>query len=212
MAAVILPNVASVAKVVMKGSHGGHSFVNTWYMKYGSFPTDQAGANNAAAIMAATYWTAFANRLSTGASHVQTQLIDLASRQGLVGVDSAQHLGTKVCPAPLPNSVACCISFVIQDRYRGGHPRMYLPAADQTDIINGNTWEPTTLGAYQSDANNFHTQLNGLTVGGTTWQHVVVRYYSQTLLLTTPLVRPIAGTKVGSRVDTMRRRLGKETT
>lgn len=210
MATVILPVVPNVCKVIMHGSKSGHTFINTWYAKYGTFPTDQAGANAVAAAMATAYWNAFGSVQATAAGHVSTQVIDLATRTGITGVDTTTHSGTHAGAQALPVNVACCISWVIADRYRGGHPRIYLPAADGTDIGTASSWSTTSLAAYQNAANGFHAAINALTTAGTTWQHVAVRYFSQNQVLPNPYVRPVNGTVVHTRVDTQRRRLGKE--
>jgi hypothetical protein len=106
--------------------------------------------------------------------------------------------------------VALCISWSISDRYRGGHPRTYLPGIDGTFVTGGRLLTTAGHTAYLNAAAGFLTNMNAMTAGGSSWQMCCVRYFSQHQLLANPLVRTITGQSVHGRIDTQRRRLGKE--
>lgn len=207
---VVLPDVPQMHKVIIKGLTQGAPFVNTFFAKSAAASFDQTAMDVIAAGMSAAYWQSFGPVLLTTTTHVQCQVIQLSSRTQPFGISTAAHAGAKVVAGPLPLNVACCVSHSISDRYRGGHPRMYLPAANGTDVQNGKTWVSGSLSAYQSAADAFLAAVNGLTAGATSWELYAVRYYSNHQLLATPLTRKVNKEVVHSRIDSMRRRTGKE--
>jgi hypothetical protein len=208
--AVILPDAAGVVRIVHKGLLQGLNYVNTFHVR-GSLGTyTEADMVAVATAMHTAYVNAFIPNLNTGTSLELTQAIDLTSRTGPVGVHQVRSVGT-INTANLPsNQSAVCISWLITDRYRGGHPRMYLPLSASSDIQNGRTLTTAKLGLIDAAASGYLTSVTSMAIAGQTWEPVAVRYYSQGQLLGVPLQRAIKDAAVHSRVDSMRRRTGKE--
>jgi hypothetical protein len=197
-------------KVVVHGTHLTHPYVNSFHVKFtGSIP-DQNTANSIAEALVAQYWTAFGPVLSTLTVHTISQAIDLSTRTSFVGNAVAAHAGSHAGGGGLIASTAVCMSQVIQARYRGGHPRMYLPLGDASWISNGSTILPTNLTAYQAAGAAFKSGVDGLATAGLTYKLWAVRYWDQHQLLVTPQTYPVNSVTTHSRVDSMRRRTGKE--
>ena len=64
-----------------------------------------------------------------------------------------------------PASTSIGISWIIQQRYRGGHPRTYLPGIAITQLSDNTTINPSTVSAIQNAARGFHAAVNALAVG-----------------------------------------------
>jgi hypothetical protein len=210
MAKVILPPVAGVLRVVMNGLTQGHPYVNTWHVQYTGNPPDQAVINQIAATQASIYWSNFGLVLNTSTNHKLTQVIDLSSRTAFVGTNSTAHVGQHPGTAVPSVQIACCISWKINARYRGGHPRMYLPAGDNADITGGSLWTSAVQLAYTSNAQAFFNSIEQDATAGLSYNMVCVRYFDQHVLLTDPMVIQIQDGVCRPRIDSMRRRLGKE--
>jgi hypothetical protein len=210
MVAIVLPDTPNCFKIIMKGTTQGTPFINTWYMQHAGGTMDQLTMDALATACANAYWTSWATAFGTADGHVLTTAVNLQSRTSGFGTSSVAHAGSTTPTARLPVGVAVCISEIIQDRYRGGHPRFYLPALQNSWIVNGKNWETTALGGLQSSANAFRTALNAINSGSTQWTLVAVRYFIHGQLQSQGQVRPVTGMKVRTRVDSMRRRYGSE--
>jgi hypothetical protein len=208
--AVILPDAPGVIRLVHRGDLQGITYVNTMHIlgSQGSYSQNDMQAIASAAHLA--YSNAFIPQLNTGTSLQSTKAIDLTSRTAYWGEDTTPHTGTNVATVFPANSVAYCISWNIHDRYRGGHPRLYLPGCSTTDFTVGRTLTNTKAQALDTAAQGYLTSLAAITTGGQTFLPVCVRYYSQHQLVSPPYIRQIYDSTVHHRIDSMRRRTGKE--
>jgi hypothetical protein len=93
---------------------------------------------------------------------------------------------------------------------------MYLSGVNASVYTNGRTWTPTRQAAYQTAGRAFLAAINAMAIGSRTYQLCAVSYYHTVggiqQYKTPPDVYPITDVVMHTRVDTMRRRLGKETT
>jgi len=107
------------------------------------------------------------------------------------------------------NAAACCVSWKTAAHYRGGHGRMYLVAGDASGILTGNTFESVYLSAMNTAANGFLNDIKVISMTPAVTP-VLVRRTSNGVPLIPPLTYEITSAVVDSRVDTQRRRLGKD--
>lgn len=113
----------------------------------------------------------------------------------------------------LPANVACCISWPIAVHYRGGHPRTYLSGIPASAISNNTTFDSDYVAIVAADAQDFHTGLEALSGldGITSVEHGAMSFVSGGEWRTPPVFRRIAdGAHVDSRIDSQRRRLGRD--
>ena len=209
MATVILPPVPSVMRFAVSGTNQGQKWVNIFHSKYSNVPADAATVNAICQAVHTAYVNAFTTLWSSSTILITVDGQDLASRTAATGTFSLTHPGVQTT-IPMALQVALCISWSISDRYRGGHPRTYLPGIDGTFVTGGRLLTTAGHTAYLNAAAGFLTNMNAMTAGGSSWQMCCVRYFSQHQLLANPLVRTITGQSVHGRIDTQRRRLGKE--
>jgi hypothetical protein len=207
---VILPPVPNAVQVAVTGNLNALPWANIFHLSHSAGALSSGTLDAVAASVGNAYSSHFLALMSTVSSVEQVKAMDLSSRTGPIGLDVTHRPGTGAGTAPAANSVAFCVSWSIVDRYRGGHPRTYIPGMLGTNIVNGHTWLDTFRLGMLGAASAFRTDLNAITAGGLTWQMVCVRYFSGHALLPDPAVRPIFAAVCRTRVDSMRRRTGKE--
>lgn len=163
-------------------------------------------AGNVRAVWVSNFIPLQVTALNLGAVVVE----DLSSATGPVGTASGSTNGTDA-GAPLSANAAACISWKIARRYRGGHPRMYVGGIAQTRLTNANTWLPAFVTAVDAAAEAFRTAINATVLaGGGNAQLAVVHYRANGLPLVPPQASIITSAVVDTRVDSQRRRLGRD--
>jgi len=211
-AMVALPDAAEIVLVRVVGTNQGTGWQNTFHMQYSPATPAVAVADlNALCTSVLGAWaTNFSPLCNTSQALASATAVDLTNRAAAQGSATNTSAGTRAGTA-VTNQVACVVSWQINHRYRGGHPRTYLPAGVLADITSGHLWAaPAFTTAATNAAAAFRTALNAITAGTKTWQMVTLSYYSGGALLAVPTPYTIQGAKVHGRVDTQRNRLGKE--
>jgi len=211
-----LPDAPRCVKIRLIGQNNSVPWVNVMHMQWnngGTIPTTGGLGTMATAIR--TSWAAnFAPLFCNTSSLTAVELTDVSSRTGNQSTDTTTVLGTSIQPAA-PLQTAAVISWTIARRYRGGHPRTYFAGVDTSRYTLGRTWTAAAITAYSAAAQTLRSTINGLTADGNVWAMVNVSYYHTVGGLAAYKVPPdidvITGLKFHTRVDTQRRRLGKET-
>lgn len=173
-----LPAVAKVVRVDHHYSQAGASNIQIreFYQYAGTLSTADA-VTWLAAIVAGmiTFVTAAMNNTLTFNS---SELTDLSSTSAPQVLNSSGHVGGTGF-APLAAGTALVIRKHLVRRYRGGHPRTYLPGMSQPFLTTPTQWDPTELGvvvaAYQAYITAATTTPGGTAIGAIT--HVNVSYY-----------------------------------
>ena len=185
--------------------------MNGFYLQFTGTGPSQADMTALATAMNGIWNTRFAPLAVTNVSMTNLDVQDLSSDMGLIGVSSTVRAGTRTASTPLPASVAMVVSWKISRHYRGGHPRTYLTGFNGVDVQNGNTWVSGQITAVQAGMNSFITDVNALTYPTMPLIALAsVSYWSNKVQRPTGVPTLISGAQVHSRVDTQRRRLGKE--
>lgn len=144
-----------------------------------------------------------------------TEAWDLNAPDGAYGSDTTQAAGTRTGQA-LPANVAVCGTWRVVYRWRGGHPRTYFPIANAPDVTSAHLWDPTALATFSNAMGAFLTAMNGVSSGAISGSLICVRRQHTPVRgqppvnYDPPLRLPIIGYLVDSRVDSQRRRLGKD--
>lgn len=203
-----MPPVAQVLKVIVKGQQD-QPFNNIFHLQYSGLAPNASDLNTMAGTILANYTSAFASLLNTAVAIQQCTLVDLTSATAAEGEATTTTAGTRAGPN-FPANVAAVLSWTINLRYRGGHPRTYLPAGIMTDLSGFTTWSPAFVTELDAAAGTFRTSMNALTTGATTYKLCIVSYSSNNAPRPQPLPFQIQGHSVDNRVDSQRRRLGKD--
>lgn len=213
-----LPDAPRTVKVRLIYIYNNRPAFNVFHMEYsGTAPNDVTTK----AVADAVYAQANTNLKPLVNNQVQlttVEVTDLASRTGSVGTNTTGWLGTSGSANPTPNSVAMCVSLQTAYRYRGGHARMYLPGQLNSNIANGTNWTGAWVTTTKAGMAAWLAGMNAISTGGSSWTLVMTSYYthdSNHLPIYHPggpVNYPVTLINVHTRVDSQRRRLGKETT
>lgn len=208
--AVLLPPVQSVARFAVNGTWQGQKFINVFHGQYSNVPGDAATMGQICLAVQTAYHNSFGALQGSDCITTTVQGIDLASRQGVISTGGNSLPGGSSFTSVNSVQIALCVSWTISDRYRGGHPRTYLPGLTSDALSSGHLITTQAQTLWQNAAAGFLTNFNAITAGASSWKLVCVRYFSGHQLLPNPFVRPISGSAVHRRLDSQRRRLGKE--
>jgi hypothetical protein len=205
-----LPPAAGNAKIIIKQTYAG---VNVYNILHAQKAPISAWSASELATLASTVRSAWVTNFTplqyNGLTLNDVTCVDLTSDTGAEGSATGSTPGG-LSGSALSSNAAACLTWKIARRYRGGHPRTYVAGALSSHTSNANTWGATYLTAMTSAALALRTAINGVVAGASTVQVGTLHYYRAGVLLATPLVSEYTGVVVDSRVDSQRRRLGRD--
>lgn len=211
-----LVHVPGVARIVVKGLLGAGNVANVMHVYKGSGTSwTQSELDTVTAGVRSAYVSRFLPLLGTTFSLKDVEGQDLTSEVGLFSTTTGSSAGA-IGGVAMPAQVALCVSWKVAAHFRGGHARTYFGGLAVTDASNSTTWSGTVVTAWTTAANQFITSVNAL--GSPAFAQFVMlsRYQGKDSITgeptprVTPLIRPILSAVVDTRIDTQRRRLGKD--
>jgi hypothetical protein len=164
-----------------------------------------------------TWWLAhFAPSIC--ASYTLNQVVVTAvDGSGVQGISTHAAAAGTLAETALPPQCSKCISWVGAPAYRGGKPRTYLPGASTLDILPGtSTLVAARCTTLKTAAVAALGDVGWTTIGGVTGQLGTVSYVKKSLVPEPPHRRPVPlfwaylSANVHERIDSQRRRSGKE--
>ena len=112
---------------------------------------------------------------------------DLTSPSSGNGVHVASQVGTRA-GLPLPAATCVLINYGLDRRYRGGHPRSYVPAFTVNDIDTEQSWEGGSLTAFIPAWTDFiESAVGSMWAGGGTPTNVNVSYFDRFTAVQNPI-------------------------
>lgn len=160
-----VPDVTDTVRIHFNWSIGEPTgFGSRFFMAYtgsGDDPSDLVGVANEVMGLYNTHLKSF---FSTSKTLENVQVYDLngSTSQGIS--TSSAVVGTE-SGSDLPANCAAVLRFKETISYRGGHPRMYLPAFTDADSDGQLIWNPTSLSNLVTAWNAFITAFTGYTHG-----------------------------------------------
>lgn len=127
-------------------------------------------------------WNTYLGKhLSTPGELTAVDTVDIGSLAPVVGSNVTTRLGTAAGSAITNTATCTMINFKIPARYKGGHPRIYLPIGTVPDSLNNYQWGPAYITQVQQDfANYIGAVAAGVnTLGATNTNHCVPLYTYQ---------------------------------
>jgi len=201
-------------RVTITGANGGIPWANVFHVRNGgtAVPTP-----NDLLQFTTTFYNAyvshFASHMATTISILQCVALYQEADGNQFGADyNATQPGTQAGQV-LPAQVSCCISWTVQQRYRGGHPRTYLPPTVAASTLNSNQWQQSYVDSVRQSANDFHAVINAYAAGALGDLHLgTVSFVKDRAWRTPPVFRDYSPgfALVDARIDTQRRRLGRD--
>lgn len=148
-----------------------------FFLSYaGSNPT---GANCIAlATGIATAWnTNLASSVSSLFELTEVDVLDIATETGFSGQWTGTHAGTQGSPY-MPAQCAGNIEFGISRRYRGGKPRMFMPAPGAGAQLDAGHFNPDYISSLNAGFAAFMAEITALDIGSMgALAHVNLSYY-----------------------------------
>ncbi len=204
-----LPDAAAIVRVRVVGTVNSSPFNNLFHLQYSGAAPTVAQLNALCAAVLTAWQTNFKSLCPSTVVLSGADAQDLTNAGAATGAATDTTAGTRSGTA-MPNSVAACITWKINNRYRGGHPRTYLPAGVIADVVGGNRWTDAFVAAADTAAAAFLTAMNAITEGGATYKMVCLSYVRNKIKLTPPVPYTLQSSLVDHRPDTQRRRLGRD--
>lgn len=211
-----LPDALASCRVQVSGTCGGLPWLNQYYLSYTGTPPTKTVLDSVSNRIGAIWTNRQAQALNSQWVLQSVVVRDIASRTGNFSVHGMSYTGINV-QGMLPNNCAVCISFTVNYSYRGGHPRMYVCGLNSTDTTNGHSFQSSFLNEWANLMTGWMSDHNTMTYGPNSFQLQMVSYYTHDPVTKQqmyhpggPKYYPITGYAIHPRVDSMRRRLGKD--
>jgi len=207
-----LKPVAGVAKVAFNGTLGNVNVANVMHVgaELDNTAWSQAQMDALATGMRGLYVTHFCPLITSNYSLLEVVATDLSTNEGLSSTMGGTTAGSQA-GSVTPANVAVGITWKQRRRFRGGHFRTYLPPpGTATYYSTSNTWSAAAVTAYTAAALAFRTGVASLNPGARACQLVAVSRVQDDQWLDPPFVYAITSQGVDTRMDSQRRRLGKD--
>lgn len=206
-----LPVVPNVTKVTFAGIYHDTIWENIWFTHYTGSPPGDTDADNYANYLVSNGVNLYQDEMSVDNEITEIRVVDLASDTGANITHALSEFGDRTGDF-VPANVCLVASLVIDRRYRGGHPRKYLPWGTAGTYASGSTkdWDSAFIADCQSKLTTIISHLGGHVEGSTTWDDVVnVSYVTAGARRITPQVDVVTSAIPRVRICSQRRRLGK---
>lgn len=204
-----LPPAPQVVEVKVNGLINTVPWTNVFHLQYTGTAPSSAQLDTLSSGVMNAWGTNFAPMVNTGVSVTSAVATDLTNALAAQGTATGSTAGSRAGTA-LSNAQSAVLTWKINMRYRGGHPRTYLPATVSSDITGGRLFTDTYVTALTSAAGTFRTALNALTSGATTYKMVCLRRTVNKQEQNPPLILTINSVLVDHRIDSQRDRMGKD--
>jgi hypothetical protein len=208
----LLP-VPGVARAAIVGTAAGGTIVNVLHFKlrgdnFGpwTIPEVQGLSDR----IASQWVTNVLPLLSAAYAATNVTVTDLTDELG--NVASTPIVGSGSAGASShPMQVACCASWKIARHYRGGHPRTYLGPMATSKTDTSRTFSAVYVTDVATRLAAFRTGMITAPAPAPAVDLVCVHRYRNGAVLTPPLTSIVQDVQVDTRIDTQRRRLGRDT-
>lgn len=210
-----------IARVAFTGTFGNAKWANVMHVRInpGSSLT-QAIAQELANGMHNAYYSSFGPALALAWSLLETSVVVYDAGGQVWEAVTASPAAGQDSGVPLSANVALCVSWKTNAYYRGGKPRTYLCGLVQDRLGDQTSWSAQTIADFDAAALAFKNAVNNLGLAGS---HNVTFGYLQLFAnqgslqkppdyLDPPIFHVINSQVVHPRVDSQRRRLGREVT
>lgn len=218
-----LPNVPQVLRVIQRQSYSGDAdIVNRYFFHYGGTAPTLTDLTTFGGAIDSSWGSHLASVTANGLGVDDWEITDLTSPTSpQVTVASAQF-GTD-SDTPLPASIAAVVGELIERRYRGGRPRVYLAGRTESQLSTPGavTWSSAFLTALETAFAAFMSGIGaGVWSGGGPLLPVNVsffegftnvlypsgRYHAVPTRRVTPVVDDVLGWRVNPHLGSQRRR------
>lgn len=213
-----LPPVPGVIKVTFSGGDDdSFPWENVVHYQYSGGPPSTADLTTMASDLSVA-WAAQMSPMQNAVTVMSgVSIVDLSSDMGAGGEDVTVNVGTRT-GATVPANAAVLISYGSARRFRGGHPRQYLVAGSQPDLLDPAHWTDAFIASVGNAWNTVLYNIIGITFGSTNVSgQCYVSYYNKALnpvppyrrLVPLPIALSDSGGTAQAELASQRRRIGR---
>lgn len=213
-----LPSVPNVMKLVIEGTDSVNPFVNVLHWSYTGGPPTDANMLGFATNFYNLYTAGWIPLMHPSTSWEKCTATDLSSPTGAqnefvlhtAGTSTSGNIGRNSC---------FLVSKSILARYRGGHPRTYLPIGTDGNLANASTWDAGMVASVGTAWATFLAGFTATTFGATTTGlECIVSYINKMANPVPPYRRavpvvydvPVDGYTFQAELASQRRRIGRK--
>jgi hypothetical protein len=208
---VALPFAPAGLKIRFLGTTQGLPFVNVFHAQHSAATVTANDLQTFANGIHSAAQTNLVTAYYTGTSINTIEVTDISSALGPVATNTAGVPGGRTAANLNPVNVSYAVSWNQSLHYRGGHPRNYIPLSAVADISGGRLLASGVASALSSQWAAYLTAFNAVVSGTVTITMGMFQYHSHHVIVNPPQFFAYTGVRVHGRVDSQRRRLGKET-
>jgi hypothetical protein len=196
------------------GTVGDAPFANTFWVRNGNAITPSQGDLTA---WVSNFGLYYRNRIlphlssSVVLSEVTALYYDTNGAELAAAVSETGNGG--VTGPVTPANVSLCIGWRVQQHYRGGHPRTYLPGIPQAEVATARLFNAAYVGLVVQSASDFHGDVNNTPGGNIQGAKLgIVSFVLRKEWRNPPVFRDFVYPSAHGdpRIDSMRRRLGHD--
>lgn len=209
-----LPVAPNTLKIEIGGGTYDCDWYNIFYAQWsGSTPSVGTLTTYITDYLAPATDTAYGAEMSTNSAVKSYKVTDISSETGSVATGTDSTAGVRTGEIP-PGSACVVATKEILRRYRGGHPRFYLPWGTAGTYESGSAkfWDPGFITDCQSKLDAMMSAICPGFIGESETQVtniVNVSYLTGGARRETPQIDVVESYVVRQRVCSQRRRLGK---
>lgn len=184
-----------------------------WIRNGNASAPDISDLTTFAGDFAADWADAFARIQSARSTMNLVKILYYGAAGADLGVDVGVSYNGTGSSEVLPANCAMCISWKVQQRYKGGHARTYIGGVDQDTQDNAGSFLATEANTARDSANDFLEAVNARSAGDLDDLHLgVVSFVHNNAWRTPPVFRDYVpgAASVDQRIDSQRRRLGRD--
>lgn len=205
----VRPPVANVFQVDVTSTFLGTTAHNLFHVRFTGTPPSNTDFVDFDTAQGATMVRPWNHQCSDSLEVTSFTYTDLTSDTSTRTIVDKSVFGT-VGGIQMSPQVACCVDFPVARRYRGGHPRMYIPGLGGESWDGEVGWDASFLTNMTNDFLAAVAGVNSYSGGAfDSMEWGSVSYVSGGAPRVTPLFDPAISVEVQTRLCSQRRRLGK---
>lgn len=204
------PPVPNVFKIAFTGLVGTYNFACILHATWSGTTPSAATCIGLATTLNDAWGTNMNSLFNSTVVMENVTLTDLTSSSGASGNYAHNQAGGSA-GSEIAGNTSVLVTYPSSFRYRGGHPRTYLPPPPQSLLLNPGELTTGAVTSYGTGWGTLLGTLAGSSAAGTTLtQQCAVSYFTDNAARTTPVVMPISSYSVQQRLASQRRRIGRK--
>lgn len=204
-----LPDAAKVLRGAFVQTLDNQEMLNIFHIAYDGAGEDQGDLDALAADWGAALKTFINPQQEVDVLNDRLEVVDLTSHTALTSVAPLTGTGTHSGGLMAANT-ACCVSWKIHRRYRGGHPRTYIGGLPIGALASEREFTAAYANAVAAAAQAYLAAVPGFTAGAYgVLLPISLSYFTMNAPRVTPFRDEIITASVNHRIDSQRRRAGK---